>query len=327
MGKLSSDDVKQYINDLKGEIANLKEEMNDVNIMYENTVEHGTLIENELEEKNRKINKLITSMKIYLSPQLFDSIVHSNKDISLSYKRKRLTIFFSDIVGFTQLTDMMEPEILSDLLNQYLDAMSSIAIRYGGTIDKFIGDAIMIFFGDPEFIDDETHAKQCVRMAVEMQEKIRELSEVWVDRGSPQGLSVRMGINTGYCTVGNFGSKDRMDYTIIGGQVNIASRLEKIAENNSIYISGSTYSLVRDIVDVEEPAKIEVKGIHFPVAVQKVVGLKGKGTKEPPKYFESTPSGFSLLPISYDQEKTAASAKEAILRALQEAVVYLTKDT
>ena len=322
MGKLSGDELKQYVHNLQAENSRLKEEISDLTIMYENTVEHGTLIENELEEKNSEINNLITAMKIYLSPQLFDSILYNRKEVTLAYKRKKLTIFFSDIVDFTQLTDMMEPEILSDLLNQYLDEMSQIAIQYGGTIDKFIGDAIMIFFGDPEFIDDETHAVHCVRMAIDMMKKTKELSSFWLEKGAPQGLTVRMGINTGFCTVGNFGSKERMDYTAIGGQVNIASRLEKIADRGTIFISGNTYPLVRDIVDVEEPSTVQVKGIHFPVPVLKIIGLKEDSGSCLPEYCESSESEFRLKPIVYNSE-TPASKKEDMVKSLEYALNFL----
>ena len=151
--------------DLERQVVELKERVNDLQIMYENTIEHGTLIENELEEKNRSINNLLTLMKMYLPSQLYDSIAGGSLEGKLTHKRRKLTMFFSDIVGFTDVTDTLEPEMLSALLNEYLTEMSSIAGVYGGTVDKFIGDAIVVFFGDPQFVDDETHAKQCLRMA------------------------------------------------------------------------------------------------------------------------------------------------------------------
>ena len=264
--------------DNQHEIEKLKAQMHDLQVMYENTVEHATVIDDELEEKNSRINSLLALMRTYLPSQIYDSIATGKLTSKLMYKRQKLTFFFSDIVGFTEVTDTLEPETLSALLNEYLTEMSALAGIYGGTVDKFIGDAIVIFFGDPQFIDDETHAKNCVRMAVEMLEKIKLLSGKWRAAGASNGLAVRIGINTGYCTVGNFGSEARMDYTIIGGQVNIAARLEKIADRNSIFISETTYTLVQDVVEVEGPRAHRREGDSFPgEGVQDRRGQEGRG--------------------------------------------------
>lgn len=156
-----------------------------------------------------------------------------------------MTIFFSDIVNFTSTTEGMETEDLTDLLNSYLEEMSRIAIKYGGTIDKFIGDAILIFFGDPLSQGVKEDAKACASMAIEMRDRLKELQEKWYSFGIQNPFQVRAGITTGYCTVGNFGSKSRMDYTIIGNQVNIASRLESNAKPDQILISHETFSYKR----------------------------------------------------------------------------------
>ena len=303
-----------------------KREIDDLKIMYDNIVEHGTFIENDLEKANVEMKRLLNSMKKYLSPQLFSSIVSSSdKDADLSYKRKKLTIFFSDIAGFTQITDMIEPEALSSLLNDYLNEMSKIAVKYGGTIDKFIGDAIMIFFGDSDSGDDSESARQCVRMGLEMLKKIGSLSEKWIARGSPSHLKVRMGINTGFCTVGNFGSSDRMDYTLIGGQVNIASRLEKISDENSIKISNSTYNLVKDMIVVEPPVSTEIKGISHPIEVYKLIRLKGKSEIATGEYCIETENGFVLKPISFDHKYTSDLEKSTIIQSLESALESIRK--
>lgn len=303
-----------------------KREIDDLKILYENIVEHGTLIENDLEKANVEMKRLMNSMKKYLSPQLFSSIISSSdKDTDLSYKRKKLTIFFSDIAGFTQITDMIEPEALSSLLNDYLDEMSKITVKYGGTIDKFIGDAIMIFFGDSDAGGDNESAKQCVRMGLEMLNKIGSLSEKWIARGSPSHLKVRMGINTGFCTVGNFGSSDRMDYTLIGGQVNIASRLEKISDENSITISNSTYNLVKDMVVVEPPVSTEIKGISHPIEVYKLIRLKDKSEIATGEYCIETENGFVLKPISFDNKYTSDLEKGTIIQSLESALESIRK--
>jgi class 3 adenylate cyclase len=303
-----------------------KREIEDLKILYDNIVDHSTLIENDLENANVETKKLLNSMKKYLSPQLFNSIVNSSaKGSDLSYKRKKFTIFFSDIVGFTQITDMIEPEALSSLLNDYLNEMSKIAAKYGGTIDKFIGDAIMIFFGDSDSGDNNEPARQCVQMGLEMLKKIGSLSEKWIARGSPSHLKVRMGINTGFCTVGNFGSSDRMDYTLIGGQVNIASRLEKIADENSISISNSTYNLVKEMVIVEPPVTTKIKGINHPIEVYKLIRLKNEDEIVNGEYCIETDNGFVLKPISFDNKYTSDSEKGIIIQSLEVALENIRK--
>lgn len=303
-----------------------KRDIEDLKIMYDNIVEHGTLIENDLVKANVEMKKLLQSMKKYLSPPLFNSIVsRSDKDKNLSYKRKKLTIFFSDIVGFTQITDMIEPEALSSLLNDYLNEMSKIAAKYDGTIDKFIGDAIMIFFGDTNSGGDSEVAKQCVRMGLEMLRKVGSLSEKWIARGSPSPLKVRMGINTGFCTVGNFGSSDRMDYTLIGGQVNIASRLEKISDENSITISNSTYNLVKEIVVANPPVSTEIKGISHPIEVYKLIRLKDEFEIAKGEYCIETDNGFVLKSISFDNKYTSALEKDTITESLETALENIRK--
>src|SRR5262249_32486089 len=125
------------------------------------------------------------------------------KDVVIHTERKKLTIFFSDIKDFTATTERLQPELITELLNEYFTAMSDIALKHGGTIDKFIGDAILIFFGDPETKGDAEDAKACLRMAIEMRLRLAELNAKWRNTGLEHPFSVRMGINTGYCNVGN----------------------------------------------------------------------------------------------------------------------------
>ncbi|MBT5675116.1 MAG: PAS domain S-box protein, partial [Rhodospirillaceae bacterium] len=199
----------------------------------------------ELDDKNHQLNDLSVKLAKYLSKQVYDSIFSGRKDVRVESYRKNLTIFFSDIQGFTELTDHMEAETLSNLLNQYLGEMSAIAEEFGGTIDKFIGDGIMIFFGDPDSLGEKEDALACVKMALAMRQRVRQLGEEWIDEGITEQLHVRIGINTGFCTVGNFGSDDRLDYTIVGGQVNATSRLETAAAPDQVLISHATYALIK----------------------------------------------------------------------------------
>lgn len=158
--------------------------------------------------------------------------------------------------------------------------MSNIALRHGATIDKYVGDAILIFFGDPETRGVTEDALACVRMAIEMQARMKELQGVWQEAGISKPLKCRMGIHTDYCTVGNFGSDNRLDYTIIGRGVNTASRLESLATPGSILISFETYSQVKHQIKCAENGEVTVKGIAYPVTTYEVLGLKEPVTEQ-----------------------------------------------
>jgi class 3 adenylate cyclase len=161
---------------------------------------------------------------------------------------------------------------MSAILNSYLDAMAKIALKWGGTIDKFVGDAVMVFFGDPEFVSDKAHATRAVGMALDMMKELERLRAKWVSEGFERPLHVRAGIATGYCTVGNFGSENKMDYTIIGPPVNLAARLEASAAPDTIFIAHETYSLVRDAYACERLGTIGLKGFSKPVEAFRVLG-------------------------------------------------------
>ena len=158
--------------------------------------------------------------------------------------------------------------------------MTEIAIHYGGTIDKYIGDAIMIFFGDPLSNGIRKDAISCVSMALEMKRKLRKLKKNWENAGLSESLDVRMGIHTDVCTVGNFGSADRLDYTVLGNGVNLASRLESSAGANEILISENTYNLINKDIKSQFFGEIKVKGKSHPVKAYKVLDKISKNTKQ-----------------------------------------------
>lgn len=242
--------------------TNLEDAKDRFDALYQNTIneldEHKAL----LEEKNAKLESLSTKLSKYLAPQIYQSIFSSEQEVSLETKRKKLTVFFSDIKDFTQITEDLQAEDLANLLNEYFTEMSKIALEHGATIDKFIGDAMLIFFGDPETKGVKEDAKACVRMAIAMQRRMADLETIWRDKGYEHPFQMRIGINTGFCNVGNFGSEDRMDYTIIGGEVNLAARLEHKADPGGILLSYETYAQVRDMTEAEEQPSIEAKGIR-----------------------------------------------------------------
>ncbi|RAI04095.1 adenylate/guanylate cyclase domain-containing protein [Acuticoccus sediminis] len=231
-------------------------------------------INGELEETNAFLASVSMKISKYLSPQVYRSIFSGERDTTISTERKKLTIFFSDIKDFTTASERLQPEELTELLNEYFTEMSKIAMDHGATLDKFIGDAILAFFGDPESQGAAEDARACVEMAMAMQRRLRELNIEWRRRGIVQPFQARIGINTGYCNVGNFGSVDRMDYTIIGAEANLAARLEQIAEPGGIVLSTETYALVEDMVRAVPLPPITLKGISrevVPYAILDVV--------------------------------------------------------
>lgn len=235
---------------------------------------------NELLERNTQLETLSARLSKYLSPQIYSSLFRDNKSAGSSTKRKKLTVFFSDIVNFSDITEQVESEDITRILNEYLNEMAGIALKHGATIDKYVGDAVMIFFGDPDTLGVQEDARACLSMALEMQDKIKGLATHWRKMGFDHPFQIRIGINTGYCTVGDFGSNERMDYTIIGHQVNLAARLEQAAKPGTILISHDTYALVKDLVEVEEREPLFVKGNSRAIHAFTVTGLKEQASCE-----------------------------------------------
>jgi class 3 adenylate cyclase len=214
----------------------------------------------------------------------------------------------------------MQPEQITQLLNEYFTEMSNIALFHGGTIDKFVGDAMLVFFGDPETKGEALDAKLCVRMALDMQRRLAQLHVKWRQSGTEQPFRVRMGINTGYCNVGNFGSADRMDYTIIGAEANLAARLQSIAEPGDIVMSYETYAQVRDMVVAQALPPITMKGISREVVPYAVKGVLDPSGRQVEIFSEHmTGLDFYLDPSMVDEsraEHVRALLKNA-LKALE----------
>jgi class 3 adenylate cyclase len=268
-------------------------------------------------QKNKELDALSTKLSKYLSPQIYHSIFTGAQNVEIASNRKKLTIFFSDLVNFTETTDKLESEDLTNLLNRYLTEMTNIALEHGATIDKYIGDAIMVFFGDPESRGVKEDARACVRMAVAMLKRLRELRSEWLELGAEKPFHLRAGINTGYVTVGNFGSEDRMDYTIIGSAVNLTARLQSHTEIDGILLGHETYSLVKDDIAAEEQQPIKVKGFAEPVRCYKVLGLYDDLTSEG-KVIREEADGFKLLlDLQKRDREEAIAALEAILKKLR----------
>ncbi len=309
--ELQTDDefngLARAFNDMTDDLKTAHNALEEYNRNLEKTVTERT---QELNEQKNMMEALAAKLSKYLSPQVYQSIFSGKKDVTHETYRKQLTIFFSDIKGFTELTDSLESETLAKVLNEYLNEMAQIALSYEGTIDKFIGDAIMIFFGDPDTKGEQRDAINCVRMALEMRERMKSLREKWDAQGISTPLRIRMGINTGFCTVGNFGSDDRLDYTIVGGQVNLASRLESNAEPDQILISHETYALIRKEIACKKKDAIKVKGIAYPVQTYQVIDTE-ETLQNTQRQLTKNFDGFSL---SVDLNR---SDRAQVLKTLQ----------
>ena len=276
-------------------------------------------VRSEIKREQEKAARLARNLAKYLSPQVWESIFTGKKSVRLETQRKKLTVFFSDIKGFTELTEELEAEQLTDLLNTYLNEMSKIALKYGGTIDKFIGDSVMVFFGDPSSKGAKQDAVAAVSMAIAMRKHMKVLRQQWRAQGITKPLEIRMGLNTGYCTVGNFGADTRMDYTIIGREVNLASRLESAAESGEILISHEAYSLVKDVIMCRDKGQITVKGFTRPVQIYQVVDFR-RDLGATSSYVEHELPGFSMY---LDTNGIQNYDKERVIQALNRAAEKL----
>ena len=223
-----------------------------------------------LEDKNKE--KIKTAMGKYISEDIMKNVVKNIDEIKLGGKKANVTVLFADIRGFTSMSEKLSADEVSIILNEYFTEIEPIVTRHNGVINKFIGDAVMAIFGEP--IQDENHPKNAVRCACEMLDKVKELQAKWLSEGKPK-IEIGIGINTGEAFVGNIGSEKRMEYTVIGDMVNLASRIEG---NNKTYktnllISNSTYDYVRGIVDTIKISNVKIRGKEKEIDLYEVIKL------------------------------------------------------
>lgn len=271
-----------------------------------------------LKQSLTRLEHLSAQLGRYVSPQIYESLIHGRTQARIETARKKLTVFFSDIVGFSAQTDILEPEDLHHVLNSYLDRMSRLVLKYGGTLDKFMGDAILSFFGDPESRGLREDALNCVRMALEMRGAIASLRQDWIAQGITAPFEVRMGISTGFCMVGNFGCEQHMAYTVIGNQVNLASRLQSSAAPRQILISADTWALVNDVVSGRAIEPIRIKGFDQPVQAYEVFGLKDPAANHDAVAISG--AGFSL---DVNPSAISEADRAALLEKLEAAAALL----
>lgn len=256
-----SADPEKELRTLRRTIARLNKTQATHEAMWDRNSNLFRKLTEEIEERNRVIENqrdqltmLAAKLAKYLSPQVYDNIFSGEREVRIDTYSKPLTVFFSDIAGFTPMSDSLPPEELAIWLNEYLNDMAEICLQYQGTLDKFIGDAVMVFFGDPRTLGPEEDAAQCVRMARDM-----------VAAAKQRKVDIRVGIHSGECVVGNFGSEARMDYTVVGSNVNIAARMEKMSAQGRILISEATWKLLDGSIPGERNAEVMLKGLARPV--------------------------------------------------------------
>ncbi|MFQ5673599.1 MAG: CHASE2 domain-containing protein [Nitrospinales bacterium] len=234
----------------------------------------GTTLCNYLAERKQRVF-VKSAFSQYLAPAVVNQLIKNPERLQLGGERKILTAFFSDVAGFSTLSEKLSPQDVVELLNIYLTEMTDIILKYEGTVDKYEGDAIIAFFGAP--ISYEDHAKRACWVSVEMQQRLVELREQWKAEGKQQ-LFVRIGLNTGPMVVGNMGSKTRMDYTMMGDSVNLAARLEGAGKQYKVFtiISEFTYEQAREFIEVRELDSIRVVGKSEAVKIYELLGKTGE---------------------------------------------------
>ncbi len=322
MSARTVDDGFTYLNGIQGQFIDRTDEWK-LRHEREELLEEKLRDRELIEKKNQQLEHLAKRLAKYLSPQIYESIFSGKQDSTAPTARKNLTIFFSDIERFTDLTDTLEPERLAAVINSYLSEMSTIAIECGGTIDKFIGDAVMVFFGDPETQGEQEDALKAVEMALLMKQRVAELQSHWKKLGVPRGLRVRIGITTGFCTVGNFGSDQRLDYTCLGSPVNLAARLQGLAPPNELLIAESTFNLIREHVECERFDEMTPKGFARPVQIYQVKDFISKEHRKRRRRLSRT--GERVEVNVFDSSDIRAAIEE--LRRIQSELIEELEET
>lgn len=224
-----------------------------------------------IEHQRAQLSDSRDAIRRYVPPSVADLIIKGETASIDTPVRRRVTILFADIVGFTEVSDRIEPEDLTALLVDYLSGMAGKIEEFGGTLNEFAGDGLMALFGAPNVQEPEHQARQAISAAREMQQLMTRLNDRWMRLGIGRPLRMRIGINTGTVSVGSYGSRGRMTYTAFGLQTNITSRIEQAAAPGTVLVSDSTYHLARDVFPFEPRGEVECKGVHYPVPVYVLV--------------------------------------------------------
>jgi len=263
------------------------------------------------EENNKKWLKQAFSR--YVPKELVNQVIENPESLKLGGDKKELTVLFSDLAGFTTISEGMPPEELVPYLNEYLTEMTDLVFKHRGTLDKYIGDAIMAFWGAP--LEDPKHAYNACACVIEMQELMVQLQEKWEITGKPV-TSTRYGVNTGFMVVGNVGSAERFNYTVLGDSVNLAARLEPANKNfgTNVMISEFTYTYVKDDFICRELDRLIVKGKSTPV---KVYELMAKNDGHLATSELQTALNFYANGLQFYYKRKWGDAKKSLLKVLE----------
>ena len=265
-GDLNIDIPSAKNNDEVGKLSNALIHMRD----SLKAMKHIQHLNAELEKRNNFIREVFGR---YLSDEIVTSIISTPKGLELGGKKQRLTIMMTDLRGFTSMSERLSPEAVVSMLNNYLGVMTDIIIKYNGTIDEFIGDAILVIFGAPIWSED--HAKKATACAIEMQLAMDNVNLWNKDKGVPE-IEMGIGINTGEVVVGNIGSVKRSKYGIVGSQVNLTSRIESYTIGGQILVSEETVKDCRDILIIKNTSEVHAKGVNHPIKISDIIGIKGE---------------------------------------------------
>lgn len=212
-------------------------------------------------------------LRRFMPHQVAEGLLAGQLPSSEGFERRKLTLLFTDMVGFTDLSDSLEPEELSEVLDEYLREMAAVAVSHGGTLDNYIGDGVMVMFGAPQRAKEQDQAWSAVQAAFEMKRRSEQLAERIRERGIPADLRVRVGVNTGHCTVGVFGSDVLRAYKAVGFPVNVTARLQTEADPGTILCGFRTYALIKERVRAEPRAPLLLKGAARPVEAWELLDL------------------------------------------------------
>ncbi|MEO0289034.1 MAG: tetratricopeptide repeat protein [candidate division WOR-3 bacterium] len=224
-----------------------------------------------MDKEKEFLKASLESFKKYLPKRIVEKILSNPYEVKVDSERRVVTVLFGDISGFTALSERLDPEDVIKVINKYFKKMVRIVDKYGGDVDKFIGDAVLVVFGAPVAHSDDP--ERAVRAALEMQKEMDTIEPVYA-KGEYVKVTMHIGINTGEVVALNMGVDDRMEYTIMGDNVNLTSRLEGIAKSGEIIISDNTYKHVKDIFEFEKLEPVMVKGKKDPIQIYKVLSLK-----------------------------------------------------
>lgn len=230
-----------------------------------------------IREQHRMLERTRMLIRRYI-PRSVAERIEAGDELAVDVPaRRRVTVLFSDIVGFTELADRMDPESLTQVVGEYMAAMSEIVTTNLGTVNEFIGDGLMAIFGAPTPLEPEDQAHRAVLAALAMQAALPRLNAQWRKLGLGPDLKVRIGINTGVVNVGTFGGEGRMTYTAIGLQTNIAARIQAHCNPGEVLLSETTRHLVSDRIECIARGEVQCKGVHYPVPTFSPTGVAVAG--------------------------------------------------